>query len=182
MGLKRVCVFAGSSLGTDPVYKEEVRKLGEALGKKGIELVYGGAKSGLMGVMADEVLANGGRVTGVMPTRLFTKEIAHPDVTEMIEVDTMHERKAKMSELADGYIALPGGFGTWEELFEVISWSQIGIHTKPLALFNINGYYTPLMNLVEHAIEAGFVPEDNRRFLMQEKDPVQLLEALELKM
>lgn len=106
--MKRVCVFAGSSLGTDPVYKEEVRKLGEALGKKGIELVYGGAKSGLMGVMADEVLANGGRVTGVMPTRLFTKEIAHPDVTEMIEVDTMHERKAKMSELADGYIALPG--------------------------------------------------------------------------
>ncbi|MGP4059616.1 TIGR00730 family Rossman fold protein [Halobacillus sp. H74] len=176
--MKRICVFAGSSQGNDPAYLEKTQMLGKLFAEKGIELVYGGAKSGLMGVLADEVLKGGGNVTGIMPTRLFEKEIVHPDITTMVEVETLHERKSKMSELADGYIALPGGFGTFEELFETISWAQIGIHTKPVALYNIKGYYTPLVNLIDHAIQAGFVPEDNRDLIINSDHPEKLLELM----
>lgn len=177
--MKRICVFAGSSKGNHPAFEQKAKALGGLLAEKDIALIYGGAKTGLMGAVADRLLEKGGRVTGVMPTHLFEKEIAHTGLTELIEVATMHERKAKMSELADGYIALPGGFGTFEELFEVISWAQIGLHTKPLALLNIEGYYTPLLQLVNHAIESGFVPENNRSFLLQADHPKALLERME---
>ncbi|MFQ3546685.1 TIGR00730 family Rossman fold protein, partial [Halobacillus rhizosphaerae] len=136
--MNSICVFAGSSKGNDPAFTEQTKALGKAFVKHNIELVYGGAKCGLMGVLADSILEAGGKVTGVMPTRLFEKEMVHTEITELIEVDTLHERKAKMSELADGYIALPGGFGTFEELFETVSWAQIGIHQKPMALLNMN--------------------------------------------
>ncbi|MBN9654395.1 TIGR00730 family Rossman fold protein [Halobacillus sp. GSS1] len=179
--MKRICVFAGSSAGNDPVFIEKTEALGECLAAKDIELVYGGAKSGLMGVLADQVLNSGGKVTGIMPSHLFDKEIVHPNLTEMIEVGTMHERKAKMSELADGFIALPGGFGTFEELFETVSWAQIGLHTKPLALYNIGDYYAPLVQLIEHAIKAGFVPEDNRELFIDSNDPSSLLNEMERK-
>ncbi|UOQ44785.1 TIGR00730 family Rossman fold protein [Halobacillus salinarum] len=176
--MKRICVFAGSSAGNHPAFARETKALGEAFARNQIELVYGGAKSGLMGVLADSILAHQGKVTGIMPTRLFEKEIVHRGVTELIEVDSMHERKAKMSEMADAYIALPGGFGTFEELFETVSWAQIGIHQKPLALFNIEDYYTPLLELINHAIEAGFVPESNRSLIKEAKDPDRLLSEL----
>ncbi|MBH0230281.1 TIGR00730 family Rossman fold protein [Halobacillus yeomjeoni] len=177
--MKRICVFAGSSKGSHPSYESKTKELGKVFAEKGIELVYGGAKSGLMGVLADSILKHGGKVTGIMPTHLFDKEIIHPDITKLIEVETMHERKAKMSELADGYIALPGGFGTFEELFETVSWAQIGLHKKPMALFNIHRYYTPLMKLIEHSIEAGFVPEQNRELIFESEDPHQILSWME---
>ncbi|WP_226582242.1 TIGR00730 family Rossman fold protein [Halobacillus litoralis] len=173
--MKRICVFAGSSRGNDPAFVEQTQLLGRVLAEKGIELVYGGAKSGLMGVIADEMLDRGGKVTGVMPTNLFDREIVHPSITTMIEVDTMHERKAKMSELADGYIALPGGFGTFEELFETVSWAQIGLHQKPVGLFDIQGYYTPIVDLVHHAIQAGFISEDNRSLIVNSSNAEDLI-------
>ncbi|SFK10603.1 hypothetical protein SAMN04487936_107127 [Halobacillus dabanensis] len=176
--MKRICVFAGSSTGNDPIFTEKTRELGKTFAEKGIELVYGGAKSGLMGVVADAVLNHGGKVTGVMPTGLFEREIVHSRLTHLIEVKTMHERKAKMSELSDGFIALPGGFGTFEELFETVSWAQIGIHTKPLALYNISDYYTPLVQLVEHSIRAGFVQKENRNLIIDESEPSILLNQM----
>ncbi|TGB01234.1 TIGR00730 family Rossman fold protein [Halobacillus salinus] len=176
--MKRICVFAGSSKGNNEAFAEQTKALGQAFVDQGLSLVYGGAQSGLMGVLADEILDRGGQVTGVMPTHLFEKEVAHTGLTELIQVASMHERKAKMSELADGYIALPGGFGTFEELFEVISWAQIGLHTKPLALFNIEEYYSPLIRLVEHAIEAGFVPENNKEMILQADHPSTLLQKM----
>ncbi|WP_101841912.1 TIGR00730 family Rossman fold protein [Halobacillus sp. Marseille-P3879] len=179
--MKRISVFAGASTGHDPAFIEQTKKLGKAFAEKKIELVYGGAKSGLMGAMADAILEHGGKVTGIMPTALFEKEIVHQGVTTFIEVDTMHQRKEKMSQLADGFIALPGGFGTLEELFETITWAQIGLHEKPVGLFNIQGYYSPLLNLMDHAIEAGFVSPENRTILLESADPHNLLSLLENK-
>lgn len=155
--MKRLCVFAGSNLGNHPSYELETIELGKEIARQNIELVYGGSINGLMGVLANTVLEYGGKVIGVMPTGLFKTEIVHTKLTELIEVSDMHERKATMSKLSDGYVALPGGYGTFEELFEVVSWSQIGIHTKPIGLLNINEYYNPLIELVEHAVRAGFV-------------------------
>ncbi|GGF17759.1 cytokinin riboside 5'-monophosphate phosphoribohydrolase [Halobacillus andaensis] len=179
--MKRISVFAGSSAGNDPEFTEQTKILGKAFAEKNIELVYGGAKSGLMGVMADTILEHGGQVTGIMPTPLFEKEIVHPGVTTFIEVDTMHQRKEKMSELADGFIALPGGFGTLEELFETITWAQIGLHEKPVGLFNIQGYYSPVLELMDHAIEAGFVSSESRNILLESADGHDLLSLLENK-
>lgn len=176
--MKRICVFAGSSKGKNEAFTEQTKALGKAFIDQELSLVYGGAQSGLMGTLADEILEGGGHVTGVMPTHLFEKEIAHTGLSELIQVSSMHERKAKMSELADGYIALPGGFGTFEELFEVISWAQIGLHKKPLALFNIEAYYTPLLHLVNHAIKEGFVPEDNKEMILHDDHPSALLEKM----
>lgn len=177
--MKQICVFAGSSKGNNPAFVEQAQALGKAFADHDIALIYGGAQSGLMGALADKILESGGKVTGVMPTHLFEKEIAHTGLTELIEVSSMHERKAKMSELADGYIALPGGFGTFEELFEVISWAQIGLHRKPLALFNVEHYYTPLINLIDHAITEGFVPESNKQMILQSNEPSTLLHVME---
>ncbi|WP_173918131.1 TIGR00730 family Rossman fold protein [Halobacillus sp. Marseille-Q1614] len=177
--MKRISVFAGSSAGHDPDFAAQAEQLGRAFAEKKIELVYGGAKSGLMGKLADSILEAGGQVTGVMPTPLFEKEIVHSGVTTFIEVDTMHQRKEKMSELADGFIALPGGFGTFEELFETITWAQIGLHVKPIGIFNIKNYYTPLMDLIDHSIEAGFVSYDHRKLLIESADARDLVSRLE---
>ncbi len=176
--MKSICIFAGSSLGNSPVYKEKVRELGNIIAARGFSIVYGGSVNGLMGEIANEVLANGGEVIGVMPRGLIKGENVHSKLTKLIEVDTMHERKAKMSELADGYIALPGGLGTLEELFEVLCWAQIGIHQKPIGIMNINGYYDPLLNLVNHCIQSGFSNDTPKKIIISSSDPNSLLSKL----
>lgn len=176
--MKSICIFAGSNLGTHPDYKTKVRELGEYLAIHQYELVYGGSRLGLMGEIADAVLKRGGQVTGVMPKGLFRGEVVHRNLTKLIEVEGMHERKAKMNELADGFIALPGGLGTFEELFEVWCWSQIGIHQKPIGLFNIAHYFDPLVELVHNSIEAGFANNSNLKLMNVSAKPEQLLEQM----
>lgn len=173
--MKRICVFAGSNVGERPEFQAEARQLGEILVQNNIELVYGGSCVGLMGEVANQVLELGGHVTGVMPRGLFRGEIVHQGLTELIEVETMHERKAKMSELADAFIALPGGYGTFEELFEVVCWSQIGIHEKPVGLLNIAEFYTPLLQMVDRAAEEGFMNPSNKELLVSAKTANELV-------
>jgi uncharacterized protein (TIGR00730 family) len=176
--LRRVCVFAGSSAGAHPEYLDAARALGSALAARRLTLVYGGAGIGLMGAVADAVLASGGEVIGVMPRGLFRREVAHPDITELREVGSMHERKALMADLADAFIALPGGYGTFDELFEIVTWAQVGLHAKPIGLLDARGYFQPLLALVTHAIEEGFVPADHVSLLLRELDPDALLARL----
>ena len=154
--MKTVCVYSGSNMGENPEYKKKAAELGAYIAGKGLRLVYGGSRTGLMGVIADPVLENGGEVTGVMPKGLFQGEVVHQRLTELVEVGGMHERKAKMMELSDGFIAMPGGFGTFEELFEVLCWAQIGIHQKPIGLYNISGYFEPLLEMLKHSVQEGF--------------------------
>ncbi|MBO8156857.1 MAG: TIGR00730 family Rossman fold protein [Bacillaceae bacterium] len=177
--MRRICVFAGSNEGNDEEYKASAIKLGAELAKRGIELVYGGSKIGLMGAIANQVLEQGGKVTGVMPRGLFRGEVVHQALTNLIEVEDMHERKATMNKLADGFIALPGGFGTFEELFEVISWNQIGIHKKPIAVLNVKDYYTPLLTMIDHAVESGFAKASHKEILIAEREPEALLHHME---
>lgn len=177
--MKRVVVFCGSSPGTDGVYKSQATLLGRELAKRKIELVYGGAKVGLMGFIADAVLSEGGKVIGVLPGFLGSKEIAHEKLTELILVDTMHERKTKMNELCDGVIALPGGFGTMEELFEMLTWAQLGLHKKPIALLNVGGYYDSLNNLVQTMVEKGFLKDVNQQMLLVSDNIGGLLEKMQ---
>ncbi|MBX5437850.1 MAG: TIGR00730 family Rossman fold protein, partial [Alicyclobacillaceae bacterium] len=181
--MKRICVFAGSNLGSHPAYRTQARRLGEAIVKHGFELIYGGSKAGLMGIVADRVLELGGRVIGVMPTTLFRSlsrgEVVHTGLTELVEVKDMHERKATMGNLSDAYVALPGGYGTLEELFEVISWAQLGIHHKPIGLLNVEEYYVPLMRLVDHAVQAGFVPARGKDLLITADDAATLVDRLQ---
>lgn len=176
--MKQVCVFAGSRSGNDPAYLEGARKLGEEMGVQGIDLVYGGSLAGLMGELANTVLSHNRKVIGIMPSGLFSVEIAHKGLSEFIEVADMHERKAKMGELSDGFIALPGGLGTFEELFEVMSWLQIGIHSKPIGLLNINGYYDPLIEMINHSIQAGFVYSSTENLFVTSSDPNTLLQKM----
>ena len=164
--MKRVAVFCGSNAGNHPEFKEQAVELGTLLANEGIELVYGGAKVGIMGIIADAVLENGGNVIGVIPNFLRAKEIAHTSLTQLIIVETMHERKMKMNELSDGVIALPGGFGTLEELFEILTWSQLGLHTKPSAILNTNGFYNPLHLQIQTMVENGFLKEETSRMLL----------------
>jgi uncharacterized protein (TIGR00730 family) len=153
----RVCVFCGSSRGSAPAYAAAAADLGTTLAVKGIELVYGGGDVGLMGVVADAALAAGGSVTGVMPDALVAKEIAHRGVTELRVTGSVHERKALMAELADGFIALPGGLGTFEELCEILTWAQLGLHTKPVVLLDVDRFWTPFEMLLDGAVAAGFL-------------------------
>lgn len=176
--MKRVTVFCGSSDGAQEEYKEAAVQLGKELAEKGIALVYGGASVGLMGTLADSVLQYGGEVIGVIPKLLETREISHKQVSKLYVVETMHERKAKMSELADGFIVLPGGPGTMEEFFETFTWAQIGLHQKPCGLLNINNYFNPLLELLDHMIEQKFLQERFRSFAMVENKPEALLERL----
>lgn len=176
--MKRICVFAGSNPGTLPIYGESAEKLGKELARREIELVYGGSKSGLMGRVSNAVLKSGGRAIGVMPTGLFTAEIVHRELTELHEVKDMHERKAKMSELADAFIALPGGLGTLEEIFEVVSWGHIGIHQKPIALLNVEGYYQPLTAMIQHGVSNGFIPGAHANLFIIESEPSALLDLM----
>ncbi|WP_160725884.1 TIGR00730 family Rossman fold protein [Bacillus sp. USDA818B3_A] len=169
--MKRLAVYCGSSFGASEVYKLGAIQLGKELAKRNITLVYGGSSNGLMGVVADTVLQEGGQVIGVIPKVLVDREISHPGLTELFTVDTMHERKAKMAELADGFIVMPGGTGTMEEFFEVFTWGQIGLHQKPCGLLNIEHYYDPLMNLFEHMIDQKFLQEKFRSMLIIEEKP-----------
>ncbi len=155
--LKTICVFCGSSLGVGDTYRVAAAELGGLLAREGIALVYGGAHVGTMGALADACLAAQGTVTGVMPQRLVEREVAHGGLTTLHVVDTMHTRKAMMADMADAFIALPGGFGTYDEMFEILTWAQIGMHQKPVGLLNVGGFYTPLLTFLESAVSAGFV-------------------------
>lgn len=164
--MKRITVFCGSSFGTEAIYTEQATLLGQTFAKENIELVYGGANVGLMGAVADGVLNNGGKAIGVLPNFLRSKEIAHLGLTELILVESMHERKTKMNDLCDGVIAMPGGFGTLEELFEMLTWAQLGLHKKPIAILNINGFYDSLIGLTETMVDKGLLKEANQKMLL----------------
>ena len=176
--MKSVCVFCGSSRGASPVYAEAAVHLGRAVAARGLTLVYGGGHVGLMGVVADAALAAGGRVVGVIPQALEAKELAHLSLTELRVVGSMHERKALMSELADGFIALPGGVGTLEEWFEVWTWSQLGIQRKPCGLLNVAGYYDHLLAFLDHVTAERFLAADHRAMVLVEEDAGRLLDRL----
>ncbi|ACD93821.1 LOG family protein [Trichlorobacter lovleyi] len=176
--MQRICVFCGSSPGTRPEYSAAARALGQALVAQGIELVYGGASVGLMGIVARTVLEGGGRVTGVIPRLLAEKEVALTSLDDLRIVDSMHERKALMAELSDGFIALPGGIGTIEEFVEVLTWAQLGIHTKPCGLLNSAGYYDRLLGFFDQMLAEGFIRPACRSTILVEQDPLNLLEAM----
>jgi uncharacterized protein (TIGR00730 family) len=176
--VRRVCVFCGSSPGRDPRYAAQAKALARELAARGIGVVFGGGSVGLMGVLADQALAAGGQVTGVIPHGLAARELAHRGVADMRVVPTMHARKALMADLADAFVALPGGMGTFEELLEIATWGQLGIHRKPVGILNVAGYYDPLVTLLGRAADAGFVSEQNRGLFVVEDDPARLLDRL----
>jgi uncharacterized protein (TIGR00730 family) len=176
--VERICVFCGASPGARPAYREVTGELARLLVSDGIGVVFGGGGVGLMGALADAVLADGGQITGVIPRSLVEREIAHRDVTDMRVVGSMHERKALMADLADAFIALPGGLGTLEELFEVYTWAQLGLHRKPCALLNVQGYYDGIADFLSHAVEERFVREEHREMLIVEREPRALIERL----
>lgn len=176
--MKRITVFCGSSLGNEEKFYREAFDLGKLMAQKNIGLVYGGAKIGLMGAVADGALSAGGEVIGVLPHFLGSKEIAHDDLNELIMVESMHERKTKMHELTDGFIALPGGFGTMEELFEILTWAQLGLHKKPIGLLNINGFYNELIGLIHTMVEKKFLKEINRDMLLVDNTIEGLLDQM----
>lgn len=178
MRFQRLCVFCGSSMGSRPEYRAAAEGLGEVLARREIELVYGGGNIGLMGVLADAVLARGGRVIGVIPDSLMAREVGHLGLTDLRIVGSMHERKALMSDLSDGFIALPGGYGTIEEFCEVVTWSQLGIQLKACGLLNIENYFAPLLELFDHAVRERFLREENRRIVLDDVDPERLLEKM----
>lgn len=177
--MKRITVFCGSSSGIEEIYTTQATLLGQTLAKRNIELVYGGANVGLMGAVADGVLNHGGKAIGVLPNFLRSKEIAHKQLTELILVDTMHERKTKMNDLCDGVIALPGGFGTLDELFEMLTWGQLGLHKKPIAILNIDGYYDALLVFIETMVEKGLLKEVNQQMLLVSDTIDGLLDKME---
>lgn len=177
--LKSICVFCGSKSGNDQQYQQSAIELGRLMAQQKITLVYGGGSIGLMGVIADAVLESGGQVIGVIPRQLATRELIHPGVTEMHVVEDMHTRKAKMSECSDAFIAMPGGFGTLEELFEVVSWVQLGIHSKPMGLLNTSGFYDPLLNMIEHCIETEFIKQKYRDLIIADESPSTLIDHLQ---
>ena len=176
--LRRLCVYCGSQEGAQPIYAGAAHALGTRLAAEGIGLVYGGGRIGLMGVVADAVLGAGGEAIGVIPYALASKEVAHAGLTELHLVDSMHERKALMAELADAFVAMPGGLGTLEELAEALTWSQLGIHRKPCGLFNVAGYYDGLIAYFDHAEAEGFVRTEHRALLLVETEPTALLAQL----
>jgi hypothetical protein len=181
--MKRICVFCGSNAGNNPVYRTAAEKLGRLLAARGIELVYGAGNIGLMGAVADACLEAGGTVIGVIPEALMGKEVAgravdHRALTRIEVVDSMHTRKARMAELSDGFIALPGGFGTFEEFCEILTWGQLGFHVKPMGLLNVNGFYDPLLALFDKAVEEGFLRAQNRAMALADTDIEKLLAAM----
>lgn len=176
--MKSITVFCGSSSGSESIYHEQAILLGKTLAASKIRIVYGGAKVGLMGAVANAALSEGGNVVGVLPRFLRSKEIAHQGLTELIMVESMHERKTKMHDLSDGIIALPGGFGTLEELFEILTWAQLGLHKKPIGLLNIDGYYDHLNMLLQHMVDKRFLNEINQQMLLISSKPDDLLEKM----
>lgn len=178
--MKRLCVYCGSSAGKKPGYAQAAQQLAEELVMRGIGLVYGGASIGVMGLLADAVLANQGEVVGIIPQALVDKEVSHTGLTDLKIVSSMHERKAMMADLSDGFIALPGGLGTLEELFEILTWAQLGFHHKPCGLLNIAGYYDGLTAFLDHAVDEQFVKPIHRSLLRVESCPVKLLDSFSI--
>jgi uncharacterized protein (TIGR00730 family) len=178
MLMDSVCVFCGSRDGNNPAYVAAARETGRAIARRGWKLVYGGGHVGLMGALADAALAEGGEVIGVMPRALLTREIAHPGITRLHLVTSMHRRKALMSSLSDGFLTLPGGYGTLEEFFETLTWAQLGLHTKPCALLDVAGYWDPLLAMIDTVIGAGFVPAQHRRLILEGEDANALLDRM----
>ena len=177
--MEHICVFCGSSSGDLPQFAEVARSLGATLVRRGYGLVYGGARVGLMGAVAEAVLEQGGEAIGVIPGELAAKEIAHDGLTELIVVGSMHERKAVMAERADGFIAMPGGMGTLEEIFEVLTWAQLGIHAKPCGLLDVGGYFDPLLRFLDDAVSHRFLRSDHRAMLLVASEPNEMLDAFE---
>lgn len=173
-----VCVFCGSSAGKDAVYANSAQEVGELLGRAGHTLVYGGGNVGLMGIIADATLSAGGKVIGVIPDFLMKREVGHRGLTELIEVRSMHERKKKMADLTDAFIALPGGWGTLDELAEILTWRQLGLINQPIGLLNIHSFFSPLISQMETMLENGFIAVENKRLLTVENSPAKLLTAL----
>ena len=176
--MKSIAVYCGANPGATPQYAQAARDLARALVERNIGLVYGGGNVGLMGVIADEVLRLGGEATGVIPRQLVERELAHAGLTRLFVVKDMHERKAMMAELSDGFIAMPGGMGTLEELFEMLTWSQLGIHAKPIGLLNVGGYYDRLIGFIAHAQQEQFIREQHARLMLADSDPEALLKLL----
>ncbi|HDK7168849.1 TPA: TIGR00730 family Rossman fold protein [Clostridium botulinum] len=176
--MKRICVYSGSNLGLRSEYKESAKLLGKILTENKIELVYGGSRIGLMGEISNEVLRNNGKVIGVMPKGLFSGEMVHENLTKLIEVENMHERKQTMAELSDGFIALPGGLGTFEELFEVLSWAQLGIHKKPIGILNISNFFDPLLHMIKNTCTEGFMNESNIKLISVSDSPSELIKQM----
>lgn len=176
--ISSLCVYCGSSSGHDPRHGEVARRLGALLAAQGVRLVYGGGAVGVMGTLADAVLAGGGEVVGVLPRGLFAREVAHHGLTELREVGSMHERKQQMFELADAFAALPGGLGTLEELAEVLTWAQLGIHDKPIAVVDVDGYWAPLLGWLDRAVAEGFLPARSRGLVLRVGEVADLLPAL----
>ncbi len=176
--MKRLCVFCGSSVGNNTAYIDAAQALGAALARRRIGLVYGGGKVGLMGVIADAVMQAGGEVIGVIPKALDDREIGHAGITDLRIVDSMHTRKAMMAELSDAFIAMPGGVGTFEEFFEAVTWTQLGLHRKPCGLLNVAEFYTPLALFIDQAVTEGFIKPVHRAAIVVDSDPVRLLDTL----
>jgi uncharacterized protein (TIGR00730 family) len=176
--MRRLCVFCGSATGSKPVYAEQARRLGEELVRRGLGLVFGGGHIGLMGVLADAVLAGGGEVIGVIPQALIDRELAHSGVADMRVVQTMHERKALMAELSDAFLALPGGYGTADETFEMLTWAQLEIHQKPIGLLNVDGFFDPLLAWLDRAVADGFIKPRHRNLVRVETDVPRMVTSL----
>lgn len=164
--MKRITVYCGANVGTDKIYAQQAYEVGKTLAQQKITLVYGGGKVGLMGVMANAAMEHGGEVIGVIPHFLCTKEIENNDITEVIKVDTMHQRKTILNDLSDAFIAMPGGFGTMEELFEMLTWAQLGLHKKPIAILNVNGFYDDLLAMIQSMVQKGFLRKENQQMLL----------------
>lgn len=176
--MKSICVYCGSSFNGDPVLRAAVEQLAQTFTDRNIRLVYGAGSVGVMGIIADEVLLRGGEVTGIIPQFLMDKEVGHLGLTEIFITQNMHERKQKMADLAEGFIILPGGFGTLEELFEVLTWLQLGLHNKPIGVLNVNGFYDALFTQLDVMVQQGFLSDSNRNLLFNETDPQVLVEKM----
>ncbi|QLF92927.1 TIGR00730 family Rossman fold protein [Pseudomonas sp. ABC1] len=178
MSLRSICVFCGASTGANPAYQAAASDLGRTLAARNIQLIYGGGSVGLMGVVADACMAAGGEVIGIIPQSLKNSEIGHEGLTRLEVVDGMHARKARMAELAEGFIALPGGLGTLEELFEAWTWGQLGYHSKPMGLLDVHGFYSKLSQFLDHLVDEGFVRQEQRTMLQRSESPIELLELM----
>ena len=176
--MKTLVVYCGSSDDIPPVHLEAARAMGAALVQRGLTLIFGGGRTGMMGAVADAALAAGGRAVGILPRQFNTPALAHGGLSDMVLVDSMHERKARMAEMGDAFVALPGGFGTLEELFEILTWAQIGMHRKPVGILNVQGYYDPLLAMIERARQQGFIYAEHRGLIVCESTPASLLDGL----
>lgn len=176
--MNKVCIFCGALKGKNPIYAEAAKQLGKVLAENNLGLVYGGGNVGLMGIVANSVMANGGTVIGVIPRALEQKELGHKGITELRVVETMHERKSMMAELSDAFIAMPGGFGTFEEFFEVTTWLQLGAHKKPCGILNAGGFYSHLLTFIEHASNEGFITPEDLQLIVVEEEPGALIDGL----